>query len=74
MPSVNEERLSLYLAAERAILSGQSYRVEDRQVERADLAEVRAEIQRLQTVVAREQTAASGRGGRFSQANFSGCD
>jgi len=74
MPSVNEERLTLYIDAEKAILRGQSYRIDDRQVQRAELAEVRAEIQRLQAVVAREQAAAAGRGGRFSQANFSGCD
>ena len=37
-------QLELYLAAERAVLSGQSYKIGDREVRRADLAEIRAGI------------------------------
>lgn len=70
--TVNETRLQLYLDAEASILRGQSVRFGERQLQKADLAEVRAEIARLQAAVAREQAGASGRGGRFSQADFGG--
>lgn len=40
-------RLALYLEAERKILSGQSYRVGNRELVRADLKEVRAIIEDL---------------------------
>jgi hypothetical protein len=69
----NETRLQLYLDAETKILGGQIVRMGDRQLQRADLAEVRATIERLQAAVAREQASAAGRGGRFSQADFGGC-
>jgi hypothetical protein len=71
--TVNESRLQLYLDAEAKILGGQIVRMGDRQLQRADLAEVRVEIARLQAAVNREQAAAAGRGGRFSQADFGGC-
>jgi hypothetical protein len=69
--TINEQRLQRYLDAEAQILSGQSVRIGDRQLQRADLSEVRAEISRLQVIVNQEQATASGRGGRFSQADFS---
>lgn len=69
--STNSDRLQLYLAAEAKILGGQSVRMGDRQLQRADLSEVRAEIRMLQAAVARETAATAGRGGRFSQADFS---
>lgn len=68
MPTINAQRLTAYLDAERKILAGQSFRYGDRQWTRADLSEVRAEINRLQVIVARE----SSRGGRFGQADFGG--
>jgi hypothetical protein len=71
--TVNETRLQAYLDAEAKILSGQIVRMGDRQLQRADLAEVRTTIERLQAAVTREQAAAAGRGGRFSQADFGGC-
>ena len=71
MATINEQRLQLYLDAEASILKGQAVRLGERHVQKADLAEVRAEIARLQTLVGREQSAAAGRGGRFSQADFS---
>lgn len=40
-----EAQLALYLAAEAKILSGQSYRIGDRELRRADLAEVQAGIE-----------------------------
>jgi len=70
--TVNQTRLDQYLAAEAKILSGQSFRLGDRQLQRADLSEVRNEIARLQMAVNREVAAAAGRGGRFSQADFGG--
>ncbi|MBR2773926.1 MAG: hypothetical protein IKD73_02940 [Selenomonadaceae bacterium] len=42
-----KSRLALYLEAERKILSGQSYRVGNRELVRADLKEVRATIEDL---------------------------
>lgn len=69
--TVNEQRLQRYLDAEASILLGQSVRLGERQLQKADLAEVRAEIARLQAIVSREAAAAAGRGGRFSQADFS---
>lgn len=70
--TVNQNRLDLYLAAEAKILSGQSYRLGERQLQRADLAEVRREITALQAAVSRELATVAGRGGRFSQADFGG--
>jgi len=69
--TINETRLQRYLDAEAQILGGQTVRLGDRLLQRADLAEVRAEISRLQVIVNQEHAAASGRGGRFSQADFS---
>jgi hypothetical protein len=69
--TINEQRLQAYLAAEAQILSGQSVRIGERHLQRADLAEVRAEVARLQVIVNRELATAGGRGGRFSQADFS---
>lgn len=74
MPTVTEERLQRYIDAEAAILTGaQSVRFGDRELRRADLAEIRQEITRLRAEVSREAAVASGRGGRFSQANFGDC-
>lgn len=70
--TVNQTRLDMYLAAEAKILSGQSVRLGDRQVDMADLADVRKQITILQAAVDRESLNGSGRGGRFSQADFGG--
>ena len=72
MPTINQTRLAAYVAAEAKILQGQSVRFGDRELRRADLAEIRKEIGLLQSVVAREEAGAAGRGGRFSQADFGG--
>lgn len=42
-----EERLREYLAAEASCLKGQSYRIGDRELRRADLAEIRRAIDDL---------------------------
>jgi len=70
VPTINQTRLTAYLAAELKILQGQSVRFGDRELRRADLAEIRKEIGLLQAIVARE-----GVGSRagFKQANFGDC-
>lgn len=74
MPSVTETRLNAYLAAEAAILRAQEARGGDRTVRMADLAEVRAQIDKLQAQFAREQAGhGGGLGGlRTSLADLSG--
>jgi hypothetical protein len=69
MPTMNEERLELYRAAEVKILKGQSVRFGDRELRYADLKEIRAEIEKLQRAVSSER-----RGGRpgFATADFGG--
>lgn len=42
-----QERLDAYIAAEAACLKGQSYRIGDRELRRADLSEIRAAIDDL---------------------------
>ena len=46
-----EELLLLYIAAEKAILTGQAYTILDRSLTRADLKEVRAERKELSSLV-----------------------
>ena len=71
MPTQTETRLTLYLDAEAKILSGQSVSLGDRKLQRADLEFVQKQIALLQAQVSREAAVAVGRGGRFSQADFS---
>lgn len=73
VPTAAETRLENYLAAEAKILRGQRVRFGERDLQYADLEQVRAEIKVLQVQVAREAAAVAGRGGRFSQANFGDC-
>ena len=42
-----QTRLELYLDCERKILAGQSYKIGDRELRRADLSEIRAAIDDL---------------------------
>ena len=49
---VAESRLALYLEAEKAILSGQSYEIEGLKLTRANLSDVQAMIAKLQTELA----------------------
>jgi hypothetical protein len=71
VPTANQTRLDAYLAAEVKILTGQSVTIDGRSLTRADLSVVTKQIAVLQTAVNQELAAAAGRGGRFSQADFS---
>lgn len=48
---IKQERLMLYLKAEKAILSGQSYEIEGLKLTRPDLSEVRKMITKLEDEV-----------------------
>ncbi len=62
------ERLRQYVAAEKAILiSGQSYRIGNRTLTRADLAEIRAEIKSLAAAGATTDDDVPRRGRRTAQ-------
>lgn len=63
-----ETMLETYRRAELAVLKGQSYRLGDRQLTRADLAEIRAGRAEWERAVARER---NGGGVRYQLADFS---
>jgi hypothetical protein len=65
--STASDLLALYLAAEAAILQGQSTRMGDRMLTMADLVEVRAERRDLERRVASE---GSGQSARHQLASF----
>lgn len=69
--STATDMLAKYLAAEAAILGGQSYRWGDRQLTRADLSMVQAGRREWERKVATES-----RGGNVgvALANFGGCE
>ena len=48
---IKKARLKLYLAAEKAILSGQSYEIEGLKLTRANLKDVQTMIGQLETAV-----------------------
>lgn len=58
------ERLQIWLAAEEKIASGQSYTIDNRRLDRANLAQVREQIKFWQSELAKAQAAATGRGRR----------
>lgn len=58
------ERLQIWLDAETAIASGQSYSIDNRRLERANLAQVREQIRFWQNELAKAKAATSGRGRR----------
>jgi hypothetical protein len=66
--STASDLLALYLAAEAAILQGQSTRMGDRMLTLADLSEVRAERKELERRVNGE---ASGQSARYQLADLS---
>ena len=69
--SVATDRLALYLAAEVAVLQGQSYTIGDRTLTRADLRAIQAQIKELQKQVVSEQLATQGAyGPRVRVASF----
>lgn len=66
--TVLNERLKQYLEAEKAILvAGQSYRIGNRTLTRADLSEIRKEINDLVTAGATTDEAMYPRGHRTKQ-------
>ncbi len=65
-----QEMLDQYIAAEVAVLGGQSFRLGERQLTRADLAEIRKGRQEWQATVAR--SAHGGRRARWANADFGG--
>lgn len=69
--SVATDRLALYLAAEVAVLQGQSYTIGDRTLTRADLRAIQTQIKELQKAVVAEQLATQGAyGPRVRVASF----
>ena len=54
------ERLALYLAAEKRVLLGQSYTIGNRQLTRANLAEIRKAITALKEEIALEEGTSRG--------------
>lgn len=66
--------LSLYIAAETAVLAGQSYELQGRKVTKADLETIQAGRREWELKAAAETAAASGRRGplTYSVADFSG--
>lgn len=65
-----QEMLDLYLQAELAVLNGQSFRMGERQLTRANLVEIQNGRREWQTVVDRQVTAR--RGTRWANADFGG--
>lgn len=62
--SDTQARLDAYKAAEARILSGgQSLRYSERQLQQAELAEIRKAIAQLESQLQREAAGAAGRGG-----------
>lgn len=51
-----QERLQMWYEAEAAVATGQSYRIGSRQLQRADLAEIRKQIQYWEGEVDRLQS------------------
>lgn len=68
--STATEMLQLYLSAEASVLKGQSVRMGDRMLTKADLAQIVAGRKEWQAAVARE----AGRGGAFKAADFRSCE
>lgn len=58
------ERLEIWLEAEAAIASGQSYMIDNRRLERANLAQVREQIKFWQNELTKAEAAANGRSRR----------
>jgi len=61
---------ALYIAAEKAVLKGQSYSINDRTMTRADLKEIQAGRKEWERKVSAEQAASAGASSTFSLANF----
>lgn len=59
-----KERLQMWLDAEAAIASGQSYSIDNRRLERANLSQVREQIKFWQNELIKAEARESGRGRR----------
>lgn len=57
-------RLKMWLDAEEAVASGQSYTIDNRKLERAHLSQVREQIKFWQKELAKAEAVAYGRGRR----------
>lgn len=62
-----------YLAAEKAVLQGLSFRLGDRQLTRANLPEIIAGRKEWEARAAAEAAMASGRSNGYALASFDGC-
>lgn len=72
--SIATDMRDAYLAAELAVLKGQTIEVQGRRLTRADLAQIVAARKEWEARVAAEQRAASGQSALgVSFADFSGC-
>lgn len=65
------DMLALYIAAEKAVLSGQSYQIGSRTLTRADLSEIRKGRAEWQQAVNKEQAQSQGGSRLYSLADFS---
>ncbi|WP_041076938.1 DUF6148 family protein [Bacillus sp. OxB-1] len=59
-----KKRLQIWLDAEEAIAKGQSYMIDNRRLERANLAQVREQIKFWQKELVKAEAAVTGRGSR----------
>ena len=64
------EMLAAYIAAEKAVLQGQSYTILNRSLTRVNLAEIRNGRREWQAKVNAEQSAATGGSSLYSVADF----
>lgn len=68
--SIATDMRDLYIAAEQAVLKGQSYTINGRTLTRANLPEIRKGRQEWEQRVAAEQAAARGGSSLYSVADF----
>lgn len=71
MPTSAQEMVTLYTAAELAVLKGQRFRLGEREFTRADLSEIRKGRQEWERRVAAEAAQVRGSSG-YAVADFSG--
>jgi hypothetical protein len=74
--STTTDMRDAYIAAELAVLKGQSFRMGDRMLTRSDIAEIRAGRREWEQRANNEASAAAGRRGplKYASADFSGCE
>ena len=68
--SIANDMVDLYVAAEKAVLKGQSYTINNRSLDRADLEEIRKGRKEWEQKLAAEQSKDSGGNSRYSLADF----